>query len=170
MKKFFPYELPPNWHWTTLKNVCELSNGEKLFDKKLPYLDVKYLRGKSQKNLVENGNYIAKGSKIILVDGENSGEIFTVFENGYMGSTLRALKILEYVDADFFQYFISTKKELYRKNKKGSAIPHLNKNLFYSTLFPLPPLDEQKRIVAILESLFSKLDAAKSIVQKVLDG
>lgn len=169
-EKIFPYELPENWRWTTLENVCELSNGENLFDKKFPYLDVKYLRGKKEKNFVESGNYIAKGSKVILVDGENAGEIFTIKENGYLGSTLRALKIFENVDANFFQYFVSTKKDLYRKNKKGSAIPHLNKNLFYSTPFPLPPIDEQKKIVERIESLFSKLDSTKSIVKKILDG
>lgn len=166
----FPYELPANWQWATLGDVCSLSQGEKLSDKNLPYLNVKYLRGTNEKTSVEYGNYVEKGTKLILVDGENSGEIFTVKENGYMGSTLRELKIYESVDADFFQYFVSTKKELYRQNKKGSAIPHLNKNLFYSTPIPLPPLDDQKRIVAVIESLFSKLDAAKSIVQKILDG
>ena len=169
-ENIFPYELPENWHWSTLGKVCKLAKGEKIFDEKFPYLDVKYLRGTNEKNFVESGNYVEEGSKLILVDGENSGEIFTVHENGYMGSTLRELKIFEIVDANFFQYFVSTKKELYRQNKRGSAIPHLNKNLFYSTPIPLPPLDEQKRIVAVIESLFEKLDAAKSIVQKVLDG
>ena len=169
-EKIFPYELPKNWQWTTLGEICELSNGEKLSDKEFPYLDVKYLRGTKEKNLVGSGNFISEGTKVILVDGENSGEIFTVFENGYLGSTLRELKIFENVDADFFQYFVSTKKNLYRQNKKGSAIPHLNKNLFYSTLFPLPPIDEQKKIVERIESLFSKLDAAKEKVQTVLDG
>ena len=169
-KNIFPYELPKNWQWSTLGDVCNLSQGEKLSAKKLPYFNVKYLRGTNEKNFVESGNYVEEGSKLILVDGENSGEIFTVKENGYMGSTLRELKIFETVDADFFQYFVSTKKELYRKNKRGSAIPHLNKKLFYSTPIPLPPLDEQKRIVAVIESLFEKLDAAKSIVQKILDG
>lgn len=169
-ENIFPYELPQNWHWTTLENVCELSKGEKISDEKFPYLDVKYLRGAKEKKLVEGGNFISKGTKAILVDGENSGEIFTVFEDGYLGSTLREVKIFENVDANFFQYFISTKKNLYRQNKKGSAIPHLNKNLFYSTFFPLPPIDEQKKIVERIESLFSKLDSAKSIVQKILDG
>ena len=134
-ENIFPYELPKNWQWSTLGDVCSLSQGEKLSAKKLPYFNVKYLRGTNEKNFVEFGNYVEEGSKLILVDGENSGEIFTVKENGYMGSTLRELKIFEAVDADFFQYFVSTKKELYRQNKRGSAIPHLNKNLFYSNLY-----------------------------------
>ena len=169
-ENIFPYSIPETWQWTTLEKVCELAQGEKLSDKKFPYLDVKYLRGKTDKNLIDSGNFISEGSKVILVDGENSGEIFTVFENGYLGSTLRELKIFENVDATFFQYFVSTKKELYRKNKKGSAIPHLNKNLFYSTIFPLPPLDEQKRIVTLLDKIFSKLDTAKKIVQDIVAG
>ena len=69
----------------------------------------------------------------------------------------------------FFQYFISTKK-LYHSNKRGSAIPYLDKKLFYSTPFPLPPLAEQKRIVERLDSLFAKLDAAKKILQDIVDG
>lgn len=37
-------------------------------------------------------------------------------------------------------------------------------------LIPLPPIEEQKKIVERIESLFSKLDKAKSIVQKILNG
>ena len=59
---------------------------------------------------------------------------------------------------------------MYHSKKRGSAIPHLDKKIFFSTNFPLPPLDEQKRIVALLDSLFEKLDAAKSILQKISDG
>lgn len=35
---------------------------------------------------------------------------------------------------------------------------------------PLPPLDEQKRIVTLLDSLFEKLDAAKEIAKAVIDS
>lgn len=169
-EKIFPYPIPENWQWTTLKNICELSQGENLSNKSLPYLDVAHLRGKTKENFIDSGNFVSAGSKVILVDGENSGEIFTVKENGYLGSTLRELKIFENVDINFFQYFVSTKKDLYRKNKKGSAIPHLNKNLFYSTNFPLPPMDEQKRLVTLLNKFFSKLDTAKKIVQDIVAG
>lgn len=169
-EKIFPYPIPENWQWTTLENVCELSQGGNLSNKSLPYLDVAHLRGKTKENFIDSGNFVLAGSKVILVDGENSGEIFTVKENGYLGSTLRELKIFENVDINFFQYFVSTKKDLYRKNKKGSAIPHLNKNLFYSTNFPMPPMDEQKRLVTLLDKFFSKLDTAKKIVQDIVAG
>ncbi len=155
------YALPDNWSWTKLKNVCSLSQGQKISDKNFPYLEVKYLRGFKEKKMIDSGNYISAGTKIILVDGENSGEIFTAPENGYMGSTFRALDIFSNVDADYFQYFVSTKKELYHSKKRGSAIPHLDKKLFYTTPFPLPPLDEQKRIVEILDKVFLKLNQAE---------
>ena len=165
-----PYPLPDSWQWTRQKNICDLSQGEKLSDKMFPYLDVKYLRGTKEKFFVDNGNYIEAGTKIILVDGENSGEIFTAPEAGYMGSTFLVVNISERVNADFFQYFASTKKDFYKKNKRGSAIPHLNKNLFYLMPFPLPPLDEQQRIVAVLDELFADLDEAKALAQAVVDG
>lgn len=138
-----PYPLPAGWQWIRQKNICELSHGKKLFGEKFPYLNVNYLRGAQEKVFVDSGKFIERGTKIILVDGENSGEIFTAPEAGYMGSTFRALNISANVNGDFFQYFVSTNKNFYKKNKRGSAIPHLDKNLFNLTPFPLPPLDEQ---------------------------
>lgn len=165
-----PYPLPDGWQWVTIKDICELSHGKKLSVERLPYLDVKYLRGIKEKFFIGSGKFIERGTKIILVDGENSGEIFTAPEAGYMGSTFRALNISTNVNADFFQYFVSTQKDFYKKNKRGSAIPHLDKNLFNSTPFPLPPLDEQQRIVDLLDELFADLNEAKALAQGVVDG
>ena len=87
-----------------------------------------------------------------------------------MGSTFKALSI-ENVDENYLQYFITTKKDLYRNNKKGSAIPHLNKDLFKNMPFPLPPtLAEQQRIVNRIETMFAKLDHAQEKAQNVVDS
>ena len=162
--------IPRNWRLIKQSDVCKLDNGQKLSDISFPYIDVKYLRGISKAKMVYSGNYVEKNSLIILVDGENSGEVFIVPENGYMGSTFRLLKFDDSVNTKFLRYFIETKKEIYKTNKQGSAIPHLNKKLFNEMLFPLPPLDEQQRIVDIIENLFSKLDRAKALTQNVIDN
>ena len=165
-----PYELPEGWKWVQQNEVCKLTDGEKRTGTEFPYLEVKYLRGKKEKDFVSTGKFIKAGTKVILVDGENSGEVFTVLEDGFMGSTFKALEISN-VNENYLQYFIHTKKDLYRNNKKGSAIPHLDKKLFFTMPFPLPPtLDEQQRIVNRIESMFAKLDEAKEKAQSVVDG
>mgnify|MGYP003289118715 CR=1 FL=1 len=165
-----PYELPEGWKWVQQNEVCKLSDGEKRTGTEFPYLEVKYLRGKKEKDFVSTGKFIKAGTKVILVDGENSGEVFTVPEDGFMGSTFKALEISN-VNENYLQYFIHTKKDLYRNNKKGSAIPHLDKKLFFTMPFPLPPtLAEQQRIVNRIESMFAKLDEAKEKAQNVVDG
>lgn len=165
-----PYELPEGWKWVQQNEVCKLTDGEKRTGTEFPYLEVKYLRGKKEKDFVSTGKFIKAGTKVILVDGENSGEVFTVPEDGFMGSTFKALEISN-VNENYLQYFIHTKKDLYRNNKKGSAIPHLDKKLFFTMPFPLPPtLAEQQRIVKRIESMFAKLDEAKEKAQNVVDG
>ena len=165
-----PYELPEGWKWVQQNEVCKLTDGEKRTGTEFPYLEVKYLRGKKEKDFVSIGKFIKAGTKVILVDGENSGEVFTVPEDGFMGSTFKALEISN-VNENYLQYFIHTKKDLYRNNKKGSAIPHLDKKLFFTMPFPLPPtLAEQQRIVNRIESMFAKLDEAKEKAQNVVDG
>ncbi|MBR2506604.1 MAG: restriction endonuclease subunit S [Bacilli bacterium] len=52
----------------------------------------------------------------------------------------------------------------------GSAIPHLNKELFFNLIFPLAPIEEQKRIVEIIDKQFAKLDEARDLIQKSLDS
>ena len=165
-----PYELPDGWKWCKQNEVCRLTDGERKTAVSYPYLEVKYLRGNKEKDFISAGKFIKTGTKVILVDGENSGEVFTVPEDGYMGSTFKALSI-QNVDEKYLQFFIQTKKDLYRNNKKGSAIPHLNKDLFFNMPFPLPPtLAEQQRIVNRIETMFAKLDQAQKKAQSVLDS
>ena len=145
-----PFEIPSSWSLARLNAVCQLTDGLKATGKQC-LLDAKYLRGKSSETIVEQGKLVYKGDNIMLVDGENSGEVFIVPQDGYMGSTFKQLWISSSMYEPYALAFIQFYKETLRNSKKGAAIPHLNKELFYGLIIGIPPLQEQRRIVQKLE-------------------
>ena len=108
---------------------------------------------------MQKGRFVQRGDSIILVDGENSGEVFTVPCDGYMGSTFKQLWVSSVVYLPYVLNFILFYKELLRKSKRGAAIPHLNKEIFYSLIIGIPPYQEQMRIVNKINELFAKIKA-----------
>ena len=145
-----PFDFPSSWSIARLNAVCQLTDGLKTTGKQC-LLDAKYLRGKSSETIVEQGKLVYKGDNIMLVDGENSGEVFIVPLDGYMGSTFKQLWISSSMHEPYVLAFIQFYKETLRNSKKGAAIPHLNKELFYGLIIGIPPFQEQERIVQKIE-------------------
>ncbi len=106
---------------------------------------------------MDKGKFVTTGDNIILVDGENSGEVFTVPCDGYMGSTFKQLWVSAEMHLPLVLYFIQFYKDRLRNSKKGAAIPHLNKDIFYNLLIGVPPITEQVRIASKIEELYSNL-------------
>ena len=150
--------LPQGWQVVPMHTLCSLSEGEQQSGGARIYLDVKYLRGRSEPKILSEGKYIPSNSSMILVDGENSGEIFTTNIEGYQGSTFKLLKITNEIYKPFILYVIKSYQKLFRENKVGSAIPHLNKKLFKEIDVLVPPLSEQKRIVKDIDDVFNIVD------------
>mgnify|MGYP005956065429 CR=1 FL=1 len=150
------FEFPNSWSIARLSVICRLTDGLKTTGKQC-LLDAKYLRGKSSETIVEQGKLVYKGDNIMLVDGENSGEVFTVPQDGYMGSTFKQLWISSSMYEPYVLAFIQFYKEILRNSKKGAAIPHLNKELFYGLIIGVPSLQEQRRIVQKIEQLMQLL-------------
>ena len=147
-----PFEYPNNWSVLRLKDICQLIDGEKRNGKSI-CLDAKYLRGKSSATIVEKGKFVYARDNIILVDGENSGEVFTVLQDGYMGSTFKQLWLSSTMWKPYILAFILFYKEDLRNSKRGAAIPHLNKELFYNLPIGIPPYQEQQRIAKRINEL-----------------
>lgn len=164
-------KLPLNWCLCALEDVCSLENGIKSTDLNLPLLDAKYLRGKKEAEYRNSGVVLNSGNYVILVDGENSGEIFSIKQKGIMGSTFKLLNFTPFCKKEYILYFIYSYQDLFRTNKKGAAIPHLNKEIFKNLELSVPPLAEQGRIVDRIEEIFAKIDAGveklKSAQEKI---
>ena len=152
------YDFPSSWSIVRLSSICALIDGEKKDGQRI-CLDAKYLRGRSAGDYLQKGRFVQKGDNIILVDGENSGEVFAVPCDGYMGSTFKQLWVSSVMHLPYVLNFILFYKELLRKCKRGAAIPHLNKEVFYSLIIGIPPYQEQVRIVNKINEIYSKIKA-----------
>ena len=151
-------KLPEGWVITPMQTLCALVDGEKQNGIERINLDVKYLRGEREAKVLTSGKYTAAKTLLILVDGENSGEVFRAPVDGYQGSTFKQLSIHEVMYTDYVLQVINLHRKTLRENKVGSAIPHLNKKLFKAINVPIPPYEEQKRIVNAINQTFTTLD------------
>jgi len=150
--------LPDSWCVTPMGMLCSLSDGEKQTGVERINLDVKYLRGERDAKTLTGGKYTPANSLLILVDGENSGEVFRTPIDGYQGSTFKLLSINDNMNTDYVLQVINLHRKTLRENKVGSAIPHLNKKLFKEIEVPIPPYKEQLRIVEAINLAFKHLD------------
>ena len=153
-----PYELPNKWTFVRLSNLCWLDDGYKASGENLPYMDAKYHRGKSEITYLTQGKIVEPPCKAILVDGENSGEIFNITEKGYLGSTFKVLQISKCISEEWLHILLNTYRDLFKNSKVGAAIPHLNKNLFRNLIVGLPPIEEQQRITDRIEKMMKGIE------------
>ena len=163
--------MKAGWKTVKLSDVCDIVKGRKPNLRPtpnkgdLPYLVARYIRGLEEP---EYGSPTEKGivtltedDTVIICDGSNSGEIFTGL-NGIMSSTMGKVVKKTEIHDPYLRHFLASTFELFNGTKTGSAIPHLDKEAFRKLEIPLPPLAEQKRIVALLDEAFASIDEAKA--------
>ena len=149
-------QLPNGWTVAPMQVLCSLVDGDKQKGIERINLDVKYLRGERDAKTLTSGKYVTANSLLILVDGENSGEVFRTSIDGYQGSTFKQLLINENMNEEYVLQAINL--QVLRESKGGSAIPHLNKKLFKAIEIPIPPYKEQQRIIKAITKAFMSLD------------
>ena len=171
--------MKAGWKTVKLDEVCEIVKGRKPTLRAapakgdLPYLVARYIRGleapeygsPSDRGVVT----LTEADTAIICDGSNSGEIFTGL-NGIMSSTMgKVVKKTDIYDP-YLRHFLSSTFELFNGTKTGAAIPHLDKDAFRKLEIALPPLAEQKRIVALLDEAFAGIDEAKEKAESNLEN
>ena len=131
-------QLPEGWTVAPMQVLCSLVDGDKQNGIERTNLDVKYLRGERDAKTLTSGKYVTANSLLILLDGENSGEVFRTPIDGYQGSTFKQLLINENMNEEYVLQIINLYRKVLRESKVGSAIPHLNKKLFKAIEVPIP--------------------------------
>ena len=143
-----------NWQQSKLGNVVTISKGKKhsITEEGTRYLQIEDLReNPSIKFTSDNkGTLVDTNDIIIAWDGAHSG-LVSYGLKGFIGSTLARLKVSNKdIYTPFLGRYLQSKFLTIQANRTGATIPHVNKDALCSLYIPLPPIEEQKRIAAIL--------------------
>lgn len=113
-----------------------------------------------------------KTGDIIVSCAGTIGETFVIPENHEIGIINQALMKMTMVDelniSYFLLYFDFILKKMSNSLSSGSAIKNIPPfEIFKQLVIPIPPIEEQQRIVDKIEVLFAKLDEIKPIEEEL---
>ncbi len=177
-----PFDIPESWVWCRLGEICDIKRGKgpkysdngvfkmlnqkcvRWFDVDLQYckaIDADWLEAISEEYKVREND--------ILVNSTGDGTIGrSAVAHKEVDSYIfdsHILKVRSYIEQLFICYFINSKygQEQVENSKgaKSTKQHELGVNNLSNFLFPLPPLTEQKRIVAEIEKQFAKTKQLK---------
>ncbi len=176
------YPIPQNWTWVELRQLTRIISGYP-FDSKLfsdlnttgrPLIRIRdVVRGYTETYTTEdcpNQYIIHKNDILIGMDGDfNVGK----WQNEDALLNQRVCFIQSVSDLllnDYLFYFLPKPLKQINDVTPSVTVKHLSTKTIESIMIPLPPLEEQKRLITLIESLFAKLDEAQEKAQEVVDG
>ena len=170
-----PFELPEGWAWCRLNSIVDVRDGTHdtptYVDKGIPLI--------TSKNLVEGGidysnvKYISEKDAISINDrsGVNIGDILFAMI-GTIGNpsmvtedilisiknvALFKFTISKNLSNHFVMYFLDYAQEDMKNKPSGGLQPFVSLNFLRTYLVPVPPVEEQQRIVSILADSINKI-------------
>ncbi|MEY8335501.1 restriction endonuclease subunit S [Lachnospiraceae bacterium 47-T17] len=188
-----PYDIPLNWRWEKLGNigiykkgpfgsaltksmfVPKSENTVKVYEQKNAiqkdaslgeyYITKEYFDSKMKGFVVETGDIIVSCAGTI-------GETYIMPDNiefGIINQALMRMNIVQSLNITYFLiYFDNVLKMEAQKGSKGSAIKNIPPfEVFKKMLIPIPPFEEQQRIVDKINEIMPKIDEYEKIEKEL---
>lgn len=170
-----PYDLPQCWQWVRLGNVVNYGStgtidSRENLNENTWILDLEDIEKESSKLLVKNiiKNKSFNSSKKIFKKGDvlygklrpYLDKVIVAEENGICTTEIIPLRIYYGIDSYYLKWFLKSPMFIQYVNQLtyGVKMPRLGTEDGKNALFALPPLAEQKRIVAKVEELLNLVD------------
>ncbi|MGC9123773.1 MAG: restriction endonuclease subunit S [Thermoplasmata archaeon] len=166
--------IPKEWEIKKLSQLIEYKKGKtpkkvikEYKEKCLPYLSTEYLRENKITTFVEehqNVVLVNDDDIILLWDGSNAGEFF-LGKQGILSSTMVKIDLKENNNKKFLFYILKMNEDYFKRNTKGTGIPHVDKNILLDFTIPLPPLEEQQKIAYVLSKIQKAIELQDRLIK-----
>ena len=155
-----------------LGDLINLAKGKKHTETKditaTRYIQIEDINGSDNLKYTKqkNGIRVYLNNIILVWDGANAGKV-GIGLDGIIGSTLARMTIdSEVAYPKFVYWYLNSKFDLIKTQRTGATIPHISQSAIRNLLIPLPPLETQKKIAAILDKADELRQNDKKILQK----
>lgn len=172
-----PYKIPNNWCWTYVSNVMNIVMGQspKGIDTTQNISDSPLIGGASDmgnlypivNKYTKKPTKLSKENDVILSIRATLGR--PIFSDGVycLGRGVAGVSS-NYLSKEFIRYYYICFESVLYSNATGTTFLQVTGSVLNKMLIPLPPINEQQRIVNRIESLFTKLDKAKELIENTL--
>jgi type I restriction enzyme S subunit len=175
-------QLPRGWVWSKIGEVCTLVNGRAFkpsewSSKGLPIIRIQNLNNPDAEFnycdfTVEQKYYVDYGQLLFAWSGTPETSFGAhIWRRGKAVLNQHIFKVEideRFIDKSFFMHLINYNVTEYIRKAHGTAgLAHITKGKFEDSFVAIPPFNEQRRIVARLEELFTRLDAGVEGLRKV---
>ena len=184
-----PYEIPENWKWVRLGEVCEIKRGNGLTkndftDSGIPCIHYgqihKYYKYSTHTTLSYTSEQVAYKLKtvdytdiIMVITSENINDVcksIAWLGNYQIVTGGHTAIIKHWINPLYLIYLFNSNCFQLQKNKiaKGMKVIEVSSEKLKHIIFPLPPLKEQERIVKKVDELMALCDKLEQEEEKLL--
>ena len=179
MEKDIPFELPSNWCWVKMGSIATVARGGSprpikeyltTADNGINWIKIgdtekggKYISTTAERIKPEGAKksrFVHKGD-FLLTNSMSFGRPYILNTEGCIHDGWLVISQLKNVFTTDFLYFLLSSRFAYEQfadSVSGAVVKNLNSDKVANSVFPLPPLAEQQRIVAKLEKLLPLCD------------
>ena len=183
-----PFEIPDSWEWTTIKEVCsKIGSGstprgsnyslhgipffrsQNIYNNGLVYDDIKYISPEVHENMISTE--VRANDVLLNITGGSLGRCAIApsnFERGNVSQHVCILRPVQVLSA-YLHYFCISTFFTQTMTLSGSGREGLPKYSLEQMQIPIPPLQEQNRIVEEIERWNILIDGIDEDKQELLD-